>query len=222
MSFFALGLEKISIYNNSEGFLGLFNKAEVKIYSFVMADKQLNLPDAQKLLNSTSQEEKRKLTKQLAESVMGYWESITIEGIRDRHTIDFGDTGKIVYRSNKIPNSLDWFMLVIESDQDIRDFGTNLSEYLTNDRVDKITNAIVTAASTTLSPAAAAGVVLGKELLSAITFMMKKNKDDQLGVIEQSFIRPLHYPKGTRHGIGIKDVTGNMYYDYFIHGTDEV
>jgi len=217
MSFFALGLEKITIYNNREW----FNSAEVRFHSFV-SDGHLSLPQAQSLMDTNSDDERREIVKSLATSVLGLWETINIENIPDRHTFTFGDTGRIVFRSAEIPVSIDWFLLAIESDKDIRELGARMDEYLTNERIDKVANAIATVASATITPAAAAGIVLGKELLSAITFLLKGNKDDQLGVIEQSFIRPLHYPNGTRQGIGVQDLSANMWYDYFIYGTDEI
>ncbi len=215
MSFFALSLEKVTIYNNREW----LSSAEVRFHSFV-ADRQLSLPQAQGLMNSDTVEERREIVKSLAVSVLGLWETINIENIPDRHTFTFGDTGRIVFRSTEIPISLDWFLLAVESDKDIRELGTRMDEFLTNERIDKVANSIATVASATITPAAAAGIVLGKELLSAITFLLKGNKDDQLGVIEQSFIRPLHYPNGTRHGVGVQDLSGNMWYNYSIYGTD--
>ncbi len=217
MSFFALGLEKVTIFNNRE----FFNSAEVRFHSFV-ADKQLSLPGAQGILDANTDEERREIVKSLAPQVMGLWETIEITDIPDRHTFVFGDTGRIVYRSSEIPFSLDWFMLAIDDDTDIRQIGDRLGEYLAEERVDRIANAIITLAGATMGPATAAGIVLGKELISGISYLLKGNRDDQLGVIEQSFIKPLHYPQGTRHGVGIQDLSGNMWYDYFIYGTDEI
>lgn len=216
MGFFALGIQKATIYSNREW----FNTAEVRFHSFASND-QLSLPGAQAIMSATTPADRKKIVHGLAVDVLGLWETINIENIPDRHTFEFGDTGRILYRSQEIPPSLDWFMLVIEDDSDIRSLGNKLDQFLTDTRVDSAADAIVTLAGATGNPAAAAGVVLGKLLLRGITFLLKGNEDDQLGVIEQSFIRELHYPKGTRHGVGVQDLSGNMWYDYFIYGTKE-
>ncbi len=217
MGFFALGLEKVTIYSNREW----FNSAEVRFHSFV-ADQQISLPEAQGLLDSDSAAKRRKAVRALAARVLGHWQTIEVTNIPDRHTFTFGDTGRILFRSTEIPTSLDWFMLAIDDDSDIRKLGGRLGEYLTNEKADNLSKAIIALAGVTAGPATAAGIVIGKDLISGITYLLKGNKDDQLGVVEQSFIRPLHYPTGTRHGVGIQDLSGNMWYDYFIYGTDEV
>ena len=217
MGFFALGLEKVTIYNNREW----FNSAEVRFHSFVV-DRQLSLLKAQDLLDARTASQRRKIVRTLAVNVLGLWQTVEVTDIPDRHTFTFGDTGRILYRSAEIPNSLDWFMVAIDDDSNIRRLGQRLGKYLTDQRADNMANAIVTLIGASMGPATAAGIVLGKELIGGISYLLKGNRDDQLGVIEQSFIRPLHYPSGTRHGVGVQDLSGNMWYDYFIYGTDEV
>ena len=77
----------------------------------------------------------------------------------------------------------------------------------------------MTIASVTASPQTAAAIIIVKSLVKGITFFMKKNKNDQLGLLEQSFIRELHYPNGRRTADGVQDLTKNMKYDYTIFGT---
>ncbi len=217
MTFFALGLEKVSLYSNSE----VIGSAEVRFHSFV-ADSQLSLPGAEAIQTANTREERVQVVADLIPAVVGKWETIPIQNIPDRHTFSFGDTGRIIYRATEIPQSLDWMMLVIEDDRDIRNFGTDLDSFFTDDRMDSAASAIVTLAGVTASPASAAAIVLGKMVVKAVTFITTGNEDDQLGVVEQSFIRPLHYPQGTRHGVGVGDLSGNMWYDYFIYGTEDV
>lgn len=218
MGFFALGIEKIKIHKIYE-FIG---KGEVRFHSFV-SDRQLTLPGAQALLNATSASDRKDVVMELATDVISRWESITIDNVKEGHSFEFGDTGRILYRSDSIPQSLDWFMLAIEDDQKVRDLGSRLEEFFSDDRVDKVTGAINTLVTGTsaVSPGAAAGIVLGKTLLSGMTFLMKRKKDDLLAIIEQSFIRQLHYPTGTRYKKEVQDLTANAWYDYFIYGSDE-
>lgn len=215
MNFFALGLEKATIYANRE-----WGKAEVKFWSFV-ADQQFSLPQADDILSASKKEEKRTIVRELIPSFLTRWEGITIGHIPDRHTFVFGDTGRILYRAKKIPLTLDWIMFVIEDDTDIRTLGEQLGTFFTDEKVDTIAAAITTLAGLTATPAVAAGIVLAKELIRGVSFVLKKNENDQLGVVEESFIRPRDYPTGTRHGVGVADLSGNMWYDYFIYGIEE-
>ena len=217
MAFFALGLEKVSLFSNRK----IIGSAEVRFHSFV-ADEQLSLPGAEAIQTERDSAARREIVRELVPAVIGKWETIPIQNIPDRHTFTFGDSGRILYRSSIIPTSLDWMMLVIEDDRDIQDLGSDIEEFFTDDRLDSAAGAIMTLAGVASSPAAAAGIVLGKMVVKGITFVTQNNEDDQLGVIEQSFIRPLHYPAGTRHGVSVGDLSGNMWYDYFISGTNEI
>ena len=203
MAFFAFGLEKVTIYSNREW----FSSGEARFHSFVSHD-QLSLPGAQALLDAKTFDERRTAVKILAQEVVALWETVKIENIPDRHTFEFGDTGRILYRSKNIPTSFDWFMLAVEDDSDIREIGERLGSFLTSNKVDSIAKAIMDLAGKTVNPAAAAGIVLGKFLLKGISSILKGNADDQLGVVEQSFIRPRDYPRGSRHGTGIQDLSG--------------
>jgi hypothetical protein len=217
MSFFALGIEKATIYSNRE----VFSPAEVRFHSFV-ADQQLSLPEAERLVSATDVEERREIVRNMVPAVAAKWETIPIGGIPDRHTFVFGDTGRIVYRAAEIPLAIDWLMFVIEDDSDIRQFGSQIDEFFTDDRLDNVASSIIALSGAAMTPPVAAGIALGKMMVRGFTFFAKGNQDDQLGVIEQSFIRPLHFPQGTRHGVGIQDLSSNMWYDYFIYGTDEM
>ena len=218
VSLFALGLEKVTIYSNREW----FNSAEVRFHSIVVADEELSVPGAERIMVADTLEERREIVRSSINQIVQEWKSTNITDIPDRHTFVFGDTGQIVYKSSKIPTKLCWCMLVIDDDTDIRSLGDEINNHLTDDGVNEVLKAIAALASTNITPAAAAGIVLGKELIGLVTEILKGNKDDQIGVINQSFIRPLHYPQGTAHGIGVQDWSGNMWYDYFIYGSDEL
>lgn len=217
MAFFALCLTKATVYNNREW----FNTSEVRFHSFV-TDGQLSLPEAQGLMDADETERRDLIRNTLAPAVLSHWNTITVENIPDRHTFEFGDTGRILFRSNYIPTSLDWFMVVVEDDSDLSRVGDGLINYLTDERVDRVAKGIVGLTHTTMNPATAATIILGKELLGGISFVLRGNPDDQLGVVEQSFIRAVHYPRGAREAVGVQDLSGNMWYDYFLYGTNEV
>lgn len=46
---------------------------------------------------------------------------------------------------------------------------------------------------------------------------MKKG-DRQLGAVTVSFIRPEHYPQDIRESHDVRDMIGNMFFDYTIFG----
>lgn len=146
---------------------------------------------------------------------------MTAENVRRNHIFQFGDTGRILHRSSKIPESLDWIMMVIEDDTDVRGLADNIDRILPDKKIDSVVNHITTLTASAGGPQAGAAVALAKFMIRGITALLKDNGDDQLGLIEQSFIRGLHYPSGKRTGVGVQDLTANMWYDYTIFGTGE-
>lgn len=215
MSFYLI-LDRAQIHKKYE-FLG---KAEVKFYSFV-ADSQFSLPALDALLGTETPAEVRPMIVEAAKAILSRWESVEIQNVKAGHIFEFGDTGRILHRSNSIPESLDWIMMVAELDGDVRDLGNQIEELLPEEDIDTLANNILTLASAAVTPQATAAIAISKLLIKGITFFMKKNKNDQLGLIEQSFIRGLHYPTGKRTAAGVTDLTGNMWYDYTIFGTDQ-
>jgi hypothetical protein len=113
-------------------------------------------------------------------------------------------------------------MLAIGNDDDVRKLGANIDQVLPDSQADSLAANIMALASVAASPQAAAAIAVAKVLIRGVTFFLKNNENDQLGLIEQSFVRQLHYPDGKRTKAGVQDLTGNMWYDYTIFGTDEV
>lgn len=212
MNFFLI-LDRAQIHKKHE----FLNKAEVKFYSFV-ADGQFSMPELDQLLSTQNPEELRPMIKTAAQSIIGKWEGVEIQNVKAGHIFEFGDTGRILFRSQEIPDSIDWIMFVVEIDDDIRNLGSRIDEILPDEDIDSLANNIITIASSAATPQATAAIAISKMLVRGITSFMKSNKNDQLGVIEQSFIRGLHYPNGKRTAAGVSDLTGNMWYDYTIFG----
>ncbi len=214
--FFALGIEKMQIVSNREW----IGNAEVKFWSFA-SDEKIQLPVADDFADKPL-EEQRETVKSAADAVVGMWEGIEVDGIEDGHTIRWGDTGVILFQRDYIPMMMNWTMFALEKDRDIREMGSVVREHLTDDKVDSIVGSIMTIAGSSASPASAAALTLGKHVMQAVTGSMMSNQDDQLAVIQQSFIRPRHYPTGTRQGVGVQSMKGNAWYDYFIYGMSEM
>lgn len=215
MSKFWLILDKAQIHKNRD-FLG----AEVKFYSFA-SDNNFSLPQLDQLTQTHDVSERRAIVRSAAQAVLGAWEGVQVDHIRSNHVFEFGDTGRVLYSANEIPNEFHWIMFVIDVDSDVRDLGARIDELLPDEKVDSIASNLLKIAGATATPQISAALSLSKTLIRGITSYFKHDDNDQLGVIEQSFIRPLHYPTGKRSSVGNSDLSGNMYYDYTIFGINE-
>jgi hypothetical protein len=214
MGFFLI-LDKAQIHKRHE----FLNTAEVKFYSFVN-DGLLSLPGLDRVLKASDPQAERATIREMAKHVLNQWESVEVQNVQAGHIFRFGDTGRILYRSQGIPETIDWIMLAIEVDQDVRSLGEKIDQILPDDQVDSLAGNIMKLASIAASPQTAAAIALGKALIRGVTFFLKNDENDQLGLIEQSFIRQLHYPDGKRTGAGVQDLTGNMWYDYTVFGVE--
>lgn len=218
MSFFTLGLEKVKIYNNREW----LTSAEFKFYSFV-SDERLEIDGIDDFLNHKDNESKRKeILDSVIKKNIDTWKTIEISDVPDRHTFLFGDTGKILYKTDYIPDFLDWFLVAVESDQDIRNLGSTISNNIIDNKFSEISSKIFELVGSAATPQINAGIYIANEVCKTFSSILKNNKDDLAGLIDQSFIRIKHYAQGSRHKEQVQDVTGNMWYDYFIYGLDEV
>ncbi len=214
MSFFLI-LDKAQIHKKHE----LLHAAEVKFYSFT-ADGLLSLPELDAVLSASDPQTKRAEIREASKQILNSWESIEVHHVKADHIFNFGDTGRVLYRSPTIPETLDWIMLVIEVDKDIRSLGEKIDQILPDSQVDSLGSSILKLASKASTPQTAAAIAITKALIRGVTLFMKNNENDQLGLIEQTFIRQLHYPTGKRSADGVQDLTGNMWYDYTIFGFD--
>lgn len=214
MSFYLI-LDKAKIHRKFDVL-----SAEIRFYSFVNAG-QLSLPGLDALMGAEDAADLRKGVREMGQHVLARWESIRVDRIRAGHTFLFGDTGRVLYRSDAIPTSLDWTMLVIEDDQDVRNLGSRIDELLPDDAVDQLAGHLRTFVGATQTPAAMAAIALSKALIRGVTYVLKGNNNDQVGVVEQSFVREMHYPDGRRNAKEVQDLSGNMWYDYTIFGTLE-
>jgi hypothetical protein len=64
------------------------------------------------------------------------------------------------------------------------------------------------------------GLSIAKFAFRVITQTLLNNKDDQIGVLYQSFNRFEHYPHGERKKDDVPDMSNNMRIDYTIFGTE--
>ena len=222
-------INKIKVFNNREGFLGLFNRAELRIYGYVTGyfgdipplsqapSPSLTLGD---LANLADDEARRK---RLLEAVIDEAGKLSqsvymeIDRVKDNQSITFGDSGMALYHSEQIPERLDMQVWVIESDSDVRDFAVEVDTVMDSAAFKTLYGA-VTAALAMSNPVLTAAVSVGGVLVNILRKRLRANKDDLVGYFQSSLNRAEHYPHATRDRQDVPDTTGNMMVDYTLFG----
>jgi hypothetical protein len=223
-------INKIKVFDNREGFLGLFNKcAEIRIYSYVKAlttipvspesiyatdittSELLGLPDEaarkQRLLDAVLAE-----ANHLARS-----SSLEINGVKDNQTLLFGDSGLVIFSSEHIPDRLDVQLWVIEADNDVRNFVIEADRVLDSDAF-KGLFAAVEATLTITTPILSGVIAVAGVVVNIIRKRLRANNDDLVGYWQASLNRTEHYPHGVRDKQDVYDTTGNVLVDYTLFG----
>ncbi|MDR1675785.1 MAG: hypothetical protein LBR86_04885 [Tannerella sp.] len=231
-------INKIKVFNNREGFLGLFNRAELRIYSHVvgysvgvdpgvppvppvpsvpyvppltLADL-IDLDDSarrQKLLDAVLSEAGR-----FAQS-----HSLEINGVRDNQTLTFDEAGLVLYQSGTIPDNLHMQVWVIESDEDVRKFALDAEKVMQSDAFRGLV-ASVGALLAAMNPLLTGAIGVGGVVVSLLLQKLKANRDDLVGYWQATLNRGEHYPHGTRDRQDVYDSTGNIQLDYTLFGFD--
>ena len=224
-------INKMKIFDNREGFLGLFNRsAEMRIYSYVsnpagtaghlLEGERPVLPlSVSDLLSLDENQRREKLLEQvLAEAgLLAQSNYLEINGVKDNQTLLFGDAGLVIYSSEQIPGDLDIRLWVIESDADIRNFALEADKVLDSDAFKGIFAAVETALAVTV-PTLSGAIAVGGVVVSLLRQKLRANKDDLVGYWQVSLNRTEHYPHGTRDRQDVYDTTGNILIDYTLFG----
>jgi hypothetical protein len=221
-------INKIKIFNNREGFLGLFNHAEMRIYSYAAgydtadaagADLRvcpalsdlMNLPDEaarkQFLLDAVLAE-----TGRFAQS-----NHMAIDRVKDNQSLLFGESGMVIYQSETIPDNLSLQLWVIESDEDVRTFTLDADKVIDSDAFRGLLVA-VEAALTVTNPVLSGIIGVGVVVTNLLRQKLKANKDDLVGYWQLNLNRQEHYPHGARDRQDTPDTTGNILVDYTLFG----
>jgi hypothetical protein len=226
-------INKIKVFDNREGFLGLFNRsAEMRIYSYVKAptlspvlpestystnitvSELLDLPDGaarkQRLLDAVLAEANR-----LAQSSF-----LEINGVKDNQTVLFGDSGLVIFSSEHIPEKIDIQLWVIESDEDVRNFVIEADRVLDSDAF-KGLYAAVEATLAITNPVLSGVIAVAGVVVNILRKRLRANKDDLVGYWQASFNRAEHYPHGVRDKQDVYDTTGNILVDYTLFGYEK-
>lgn len=197
-----------------------FDKGEMKFFSFVSADKALSLPMLDALMGTQDVEEiMAGLRPAIALVADQIWESVLIEGVRKRHVFAFGDTGRALlnYRSETPPTQVDWILLLVEIDKDVRNIGRKAIELVEADELETVAQKIAVLGATPYGTTAMAAFTISTFLIKAIGRIMEDNRNDLVGYIDQSFLLGDDFGVGrdqARNGLQIQDIRANMWYDY--------
>jgi hypothetical protein len=223
-------INQIKVFNNREGFLGLFNRAEMQIYSYVRPftlsmeaapepartdgvaiSELVELPDA----NARRQ---RLLDAVLAEAGLPAQGSyLEVNRVKDNQTLLFGDSGLVIFSSDRIPEVLDMRLWMIESDEDVRSFALDADQVLDSDAFKGLYAAVETALVLT-SPVLSGVIAVGGVALNLLRQKLRANKDDLAGYWQTTLNRAEHYPHGVRDKQDTYDTTGNILVDYTLFG----
>ncbi len=209
---FYLRLNKLRIYSNG----ALLGMSELQLMSFVTLG-EADFPMINEFFRTTDIALKRELVSQAVARVVSSRVMPQIQRVKDNQLIFFGDTGYNVLVSDTIPESINWMLLAIKSNQQTLDNTTLLSQILTEQNLTKLVGTIGMLGCAG-NPVTAAVSTLTTLVAESILKLCANTKDRQLGLLLTSFARQEHYPYGKRDMQNVPDATGNMKVDYTIFG----
>ncbi|MDR2131142.1 MAG: hypothetical protein LBP56_08295 [Odoribacteraceae bacterium] len=214
-------INKLKIFNNKEGFLGLFNRAEMRIYSHVIGNEPagapLTLSDLAGLPDEAARQEKLMEAVLAGGKELAQGNLLAVDNVKDNQSLLFGESGLVIYRDEVIPDHLNIRLWVIESDEDARRVALDADEVIESDAFKGLL-AAVTAGLAAASPALAGAIAVGGVVANLLRRKLRANKDDLVGYWQCALNRPEHYPHGVRDRQDIPDTTGNIRVDYTLFG----
>jgi hypothetical protein len=218
-------INKVKVFNNREGFLGLFNRAEMRIYSYVTAsftgmntyDFTLTLSDLANLPDEAARKLKLVEAVQADVAMFAQSNSIEINGVKDNQTLSFDEAGLVLYQSEMIPDNLNLQVWVIESDEDVRKFALDIDKVIDSDAFKGLLVAVETAL-TAANPVLSGIIGIGAVVANLLRQKLRANKDDLVGYWQTTLNRAEHYPHGIRDRQDTADMTGKILVDYTLFG----
>ena len=218
-------INKIKVFNNKEGFLGLFNKAELRIYSYVTASSTgkdlqtsaLMLSDLAELSDETARKQKLLQAVQIEAAKFAQSNTIEVNGVKDNQSLTFGDAGLVIYQNDFIPAAIHLQLWVIESDEDIRSFVVDIDQ-IVDSVAFKSLAAAIGLALTVSNPVLTAAISVGGVLVHLLKKKLRTSKDDLVGYWQNILNREEHYPYGVRDKQDVPDTTRNIQVDYTLFG----
>jgi hypothetical protein len=231
-------INKIHIFNNHEGFLGLFNRAELRIYSY--ASPSLALPKGEgstpspsgrageglltvaDLIDLDGEERRKKLLEAVLTEAEHFAQthSLEINGVKDNQSLTFDDSGLVLYQNEHIPDTLNSQLWVIESDEDVRKFALDAEKIMESDAFKGLVAAVSTALAVT-NPVLTGVIGVGSVVANLLRRKLNVNKDDLVGYWQTTLNREEHYLHGARDRQDVPDSTGNILVDYTLFGFEK-
>ena len=211
--FFAFRINRLRIFKNRE-----WGAGELKMISFVSTgDEAPSALDG--LLQTSDPEAKRKILRDASRQMLSVKEFIQVDEIRDGHVLTFGDSGYALYTAMRIPVSLNWTFLILESDEDVVELGRRIDTVVDGKDFDTFATSALALLATAVTPQLTAAAAIAKFVSRAIPQVLVRNRDDQVGLYYLSLNRMEHYPNGERKRDDVPDLTNNVRVDYSIFGT---
>ena len=211
--FFAFRINRLRIFKNRE-----WGAGELKMISFVSTgDEAPSALDG--LLQTSDPDAKRKILRDASRQMLSVKEFIQVDEIRDGHVLTFGDSGYALYTAMRIPVSLNWTFLILESDEDVVELGRRIDTVVDGKDFDTFATSAITLLAAAATPQLTAAAAIAKFVSRAIPQVLVRNRDDQVGLYYLSLNRMEHYPNGERKRDDVPDLSNNVRVDYSIFGT---
>ena len=220
---FSLRINRIKIsepHENSNYFVFGSDLTQLKLISFITTENS-NLPDMSSFMQTTDFNQKKALLQEAIETVVSSRIYTEIDNVKDFHSLTFGSPGYVIYKSNKIPDDLDWQFFAYENGQGIKE-GAQMVENILNDKgFDNFTSNLSDIISKASNPSHSAAVSIARYAISVTNKIAKLNHNDLIGISSASLNRHQDYCYGGRKKDRISDLSNNMFIDYSIFGYDE-
>jgi hypothetical protein len=220
---FYFRLNKVRLVENREGSIlfGLLkrDRAEIQFLSLMTTGGE-DFPDLAELLATRDVQRRRQITADIVRRVAAFRKLHTVENVRDGHIFPFGDTGYNVFQSPRIPDHVNWLLLAVERDQDVRDLGQAVEDELASPDFDDFVLNFLTVVQAAGDPTLAAAVAAMRFLGAVWARQLQGDTNDQAGLLYMSLNRWEHYPHGKRDRQDVPDLTGNMFVDYTLFAVE--
>lgn len=127
--------------------------------------------------------------------------SQVFEGVRRKTELPIGPGGLALYRTTdgKIPEFLDYRVLILELDQDVRQTGAIIDEVRQDAQFQQFRTALLAAAAVAAPPAALITAATDFAL-NLLARLLKADRDDQLLLVQGSFSNTFD-DLGTKYGV---------------------
>lgn len=220
---FYFRINKLKIQDNKEGKKFVFfgkDLAQVKLVSFVNTEN-VEIPNLTEFIQTHDEAAKKEILKTAVENVISSRILTEIENVKDNHSMMFGDTGYVLYQTEKIPECFNWNLIAYESDKRHRETTDLIDDITNNPTFSSFTGTQGGILKNVPNPAFKAYNEIAKHAIETISKVAKNNRDDMIGILFMLLNRKEHYKHGERKVDDVPDLTNNMLIDYSIFGFEE-